>query len=143
MYSVDTHCRNIVQTNTQTLIPFISGKNKVFTQTEMDFDSVLELVDDFGTYQRLMLALVLLPGYIPCGFHAYNQLFMAATPPHWCRVPALETSPWNFTQDQIKNLRFPTFIFCHHSNFCFIMFSPIVSVYLPILLNFPRYTACM
>jgi OCT family organic cation transporter-like MFS transporter 4/5 len=72
----------------------------------MDFDSILELVDDFGTYQRLMLAFVLLPGFIPCGFHAYNQLFLAATPSHWCRVLALENTAWNFTQDQIKSLRF-------------------------------------
>jgi len=56
----------------------------------MDLDDVLPEVGECGAYQRLLLWFVLLPGVLPCGFHAYNQLFMAATPPHWCRVPELQ-----------------------------------------------------
>jgi len=44
-------------------------------ESRMDaFDSVLADVDEFGIYQRLLLAFVLLPAYIPVGFHAYNQV---------------------------------------------------------------------
>ena len=47
----------------------------------MDFDDILPDVGEYGKYQQLMVWLVLLPGMIPCGFHAYNQLFMATVPP--------------------------------------------------------------
>ena len=53
----------------------------------MDFDDILPDVGEYGKYQQLMVWLVLLPGMIPCGFHAYNQLFMATVPPHHCRHP--------------------------------------------------------
>ncbi|XP_046659328.1 beta-alanine transporter-like isoform X1 [Homalodisca vitripennis] len=56
----------------------------------MDLDEVLPDVGQFGAYQQLLLWFVLLPCVLPCGFHAYNQLFMAARPQHWCRVPELD-----------------------------------------------------
>ncbi|RZF35560.1 hypothetical protein LSTR_LSTR014552 [Laodelphax striatellus] len=56
----------------------------------MDLDAILPEVGEFGAYQQLLLYLVLLPCVLPCGFHAYNQLFMAARPDHWCRVPHLD-----------------------------------------------------
>ncbi|CAG7822993.1 unnamed protein product [Allacma fusca] len=71
----------------------------------MDFDTILEDVDSFGTYQRLMLAFVLLPGFVPCGFHAYNQLFMAASPDHWCKNPAFDNT--SLSMDHIKNFSIP------------------------------------
>lgn len=43
--------------------------------SEDPFDSILEDVDEFGIYQRLLLAFVLLPGFVPVGFHAYNQVY--------------------------------------------------------------------
>ncbi|KAM8712403.1 hypothetical protein ACLKA7_012854 [Drosophila subpalustris] len=72
----------------------------------MDFDEVLKEVGAFGLYQKIIICSVLLPAALPCAFHAYSQLFIAATPEHWCRIPELE--PW--TQDYIelvKNLSIP------------------------------------
>ncbi|EDV56244.1 carcinine transporter [Drosophila erecta] len=72
----------------------------------MDFDEVLREVGSFGLYQKVIICSVLLPAALPCAFHAYSQLFIAATPQHFCRVPELE--PW--TQDYVqlvKNLSIP------------------------------------
>uniref|UniRef100_A0A336K0U7 CSON011316 protein n=1 Tax=Culicoides sonorensis TaxID=179676 RepID=A0A336K0U7_CULSO len=74
----------------------------------MDFDSVLPDVGSFGLYQKAVICLVLLPALIPCAFHAYSQLFIAANPNHWCHIPELET--WAndpvFT-DFIKDISIP------------------------------------
>ena len=56
----------------------------------MDFDQLLPDIGEYGTYQKLVLWFLLLPGTVPCGLHAYNQLFMAITPEHWCKIPELE-----------------------------------------------------
>ncbi|KAG5894385.1 hypothetical protein JTB14_015662 [Gonioctena quinquepunctata] len=50
----------------------------------MDLDEILPSVGEFGRYQKLVLWFILLPAVFPCGFHAYNQLFMASVPDHWC-----------------------------------------------------------
>ncbi|XP_046482453.1 carcinine transporter isoform X1 [Neodiprion pinetum] len=55
-----------------------------------DLDDLLPIVGEFGRYQRLLLWFVCLPACLPCGFCAFNQLFMSETPPHWCKVPGLE-----------------------------------------------------
>ncbi|XP_034240097.1 beta-alanine transporter-like [Thrips palmi] len=71
----------------------------------MDLDDILPDVGEFGAYQQLLLWFVLLPGVLPCGFHAYNQLFMAASPPHWCYVPELDAL--NISQEWARNLSVP------------------------------------
>ncbi|KAF7996562.1 hypothetical protein HCN44_002208 [Aphidius gifuensis] len=55
-----------------------------------DLDDLLPVVGEFGNYQKKLLWLVCLPACLPCGFCAFNQLFMASTPPHWCHIPGLE-----------------------------------------------------
>ena len=79
----------------------------------VDFDLILPDVGEYGTYQKLMVWLVFLPGMIPCGFHAYNQLFMATQPKFRCLVPDLDTSIRNLTDDFIRNIRFVSLkLFC-------------------------------
>jgi OCT family organic cation transporter-like MFS transporter 4/5 len=51
----------------------------------MDFDRVLVDFGEYGTYQKQLIWLIVLPCVLPCGFHAYNQLFMASIPEHWCK----------------------------------------------------------
>jgi len=60
------------------------------SQRGFDLDDLLPIVGEFGRYQKQLLWLVCLPACLPCGFCAFNQLFMADTPPHWCKVPGLE-----------------------------------------------------
>ncbi|XP_071449485.1 carcinine transporter [Hetaerina americana] len=56
----------------------------------MDLDDILPTVGEFGRYQKLLLWLVCLPACVPCGFCAFNQLFMADVPEQiWCKVPEL------------------------------------------------------
>ncbi|KAH8277856.1 hypothetical protein KR018_008709 [Drosophila ironensis] len=72
----------------------------------MDFDEVLREVGSFGLYQKVIICFVLLPAALPCAFQAYSQLFIAATPEHWCRVPELE--PWSQDYVQlVRNLSIP------------------------------------
>ncbi|XP_064109359.1 carcinine transporter-like isoform X1 [Macrobrachium nipponense] len=75
------------------------------SQKSMDFDDLLPHVGEFGRYQKLLIFLICLPACIPCGFHAFNQLFMSPVPPHWCRVPELEDS--GLTLEEIRNLSIP------------------------------------
>ncbi|XP_076241580.1 carcinine transporter isoform X1 [Calliopsis andreniformis] len=69
-----------------------------------DLDDLLPIVGEFGRYQKQLLWLVCLPACLPCGFCAFNQLFMADTPPHWCKVPGLE----NLDVSRRRRLGIPT-----------------------------------
>lgn len=66
-------------------------------------DDLLPQVGEFGRYQKLMLWLVCLPACFPCGFCAFNQLFMANVPEHWCYVSELS----NMSQIDRLNLAIP------------------------------------
>ncbi|KAH8263124.1 hypothetical protein KR044_004829 [Drosophila immigrans] len=56
-----------------------------------DLDDLLPIIGEFGKYQKLLVFGICLPACIPCGFCAFNQLFMADTPDdYWCRVPELQ-----------------------------------------------------
>lgn len=69
----------------------------------MDLDDILLIVGEFGRYQKLLLWLICLPACIPCGFCAFNQLFMADIPNHWCKVEDLS----NFTKEEQRNISIP------------------------------------
>lgn len=73
----------------------------------LDLDELLPVLGEYGCYQKLLLWLICLPACIPCGFCAFNQLFMTDTPDdYWCKVPQLNI--FNLTNDQIKDLAIPS-----------------------------------
>ena len=81
-----------------------------------DFDDLLPHVGEFGRYQKLLVWLVCLPACIPCGFHAFNQLFMANVPDHWCKSPPdLEAQNWTVIERKMATIphtvRFLQFFF--------------------------------
>ncbi|OQV24295.1 Carcinine [Hypsibius exemplaris] len=58
------------------------------SESSGDFDKVLESVNPFGKYQKLILTFVFLPAVIPGSFHGFNQVFLAAKPKDfWCHLP--------------------------------------------------------
>ncbi|KAK2706973.1 hypothetical protein QYM36_014862, partial [Artemia franciscana] len=74
----------------------------------LDFDSILPQVGEYGKYQKLLIWCICLPACIPCGFHAFNQLFMMGTPDHWCLVPDLMNL--NITKEERRRLVSPPMI---------------------------------
>lgn len=69
----------------------------------IDLDDVLPKIGEFGIYQKFLLWFVCLPACLPCGFCAFNQLFMTDTPDHWCRIPEIQ----NLTIEERKSLFIP------------------------------------
>lgn len=69
----------------------------------MDLDDLLPEVGEFGRYQKLLLWLICLPACFPCGFCAFNQLFMTETPNHWCKIPQIS----NLTKEELHNVFIP------------------------------------
>lgn len=90
----------------------------------LDLDDLLPFIGEFGCYQKMLLWFICLPACIPCGFCAFNQLFMTDTPDdYWCNVPQL--NEFNLTSEQIRGLAIPSievwiFIdFQKNCSFCF------------------------
>ncbi|XP_052864161.1 carcinine transporter [Anopheles cruzii] len=80
------------------------GNEEVPSDEPFDLDELLPVIGEFGRYQKLLLWLICLPACIPCGFCAFNQLFMTDTPEqYWCRVPELE----NFTTEERRMYAIP------------------------------------
>ncbi|CAH2066908.1 unnamed protein product, partial [Iphiclides podalirius] len=71
----------------------------------IDLDDLLPKIGEFGIYQKLLLWLVCLPACLPCGFCAFNQLFMTDVPDYWCLVPELQKL--NLTHEERKLLSIP------------------------------------
>ncbi|XP_018800497.1 PREDICTED: carcinine transporter-like isoform X2 [Bactrocera latifrons] len=56
----------------------------------LDLDDLLPSIGEFGIYQKMLVFGICLPACIPCGFCAFNQIFMANVPnDYWCKVPEL------------------------------------------------------
>lgn len=60
-----------------------------------------------------MIWLVCLPACIPCGFGAFNQLFMQQIPDHWCKIPELN----NLSIHQRRHLGIPLTVSWNFSSF--------------------------
>ncbi|XP_046641550.1 organic cation transporter 1-like [Daphnia pulicaria] len=69
----------------------------------IDFDSVLEYLGAEGRYQTVLYYLLCIPATVPAAFLAFNQVFLSATPGHWCQIPELA----NLTVDYRKSLGIP------------------------------------
>ena len=50
--------------------------------------------------QMVLYLLMCIPATLPAAFLAFNQVFLSATPEHWCRVGALANT--NLSLEQIK-----------------------------------------
>lgn len=86
-------------------------KNKnTCSQEPFDLDDLLPSIGEFGKYQRLLVFGICLPACIPCGFCAFNQLFMSYTPDnYWCKVPDLVDIPF----PERMNLSIPMIVVSH------------------------------
>jgi hypothetical protein len=73
--------------------------------SSIDFDDVLHHIGDRGLYQQIMYYLLCIPATIPAAFLAFSQVFVSASPEHWCRVPSLDRHP--LAADQQKALAIP------------------------------------
>ncbi|XP_063975588.1 organic cation transporter protein-like isoform X1 [Diachasmimorpha longicaudata] len=58
--------------------------------SSIDFDEVLVHVGEKGRYQNIMYYLLCIPATLPAAFLAFSQVFVSASPEHWCRIPELE-----------------------------------------------------
>ena len=74
-----------------------------FAMATIDFDYVLDYLGAEGRYQTVLYYLLCIPATIPAAFLAFNQVFMSATPNHWCRIPELA----NLTVEHRKSLGIP------------------------------------
>uniref|UniRef100_A0A1A9WLX5 Major facilitator superfamily (MFS) profile domain-containing protein n=1 Tax=Glossina brevipalpis TaxID=37001 RepID=A0A1A9WLX5_9MUSC len=87
------------------LQPVIRNTNEEDEDESFDLDELLPTIGEFGKYQKLLVFGICLPACIPCGFCAFNQLFMADTPEeYWCKVPELLNVT---TKEQRKILAIP------------------------------------
>ena len=56
----------------------------------IDFDKVLERVGEFKRYQIYHYVLIGIAS-MPVGMHTLANVFLAATPNHWCSDPQVST----------------------------------------------------
>ena len=75
----------------------------------MQIDKVLEThVGSFGRYQKLLVALLSIPGFISCIF-TMEILFTAGKMDYWCDIPQPQEGPLsNLTRDDWLAIAIPT-----------------------------------
>ncbi|XP_053693289.1 carcinine transporter isoform X1 [Sabethes cyaneus] len=84
--------------------PVEEENEKIASEEPFDLDELLPAIGEFGRYQKLLLWLICLPACIPCGFCAFNQLFMTDVPgDYWCRIPELQ----NFSAEERRQYGIP------------------------------------
>ncbi|KAL6437757.1 hypothetical protein ACFW04_004254 [Cataglyphis niger] len=75
--------------------------------SSIDFDEVLVHVGEKGRYQNIMYYLLCIPATLPAVFLAFSQVFVSASPEHWCRIPELENLTDLMTLEERKALSLP------------------------------------
>lgn len=87
-----------------------AGKHPKVTQATnlpgtMNFDDLLKVLGELGSYQKSRLFLICLVGIL-CAFHAMNMVFVGAKPEFQCSVPAINVSDPTFgntTEKDVQN----------------------------------------
>lgn len=75
--------------------------------SSIDFDEVLVHVGEKGKYQNIMYYLLCISATLPAAFLAFSQVFVSASPEHWCRIPELENLTGLMTLEERKALSLP------------------------------------
>ncbi|GAB1863465.1 Organic cation transporter 1 [Camponotus japonicus] len=75
--------------------------------SSIDFDEVLVHVGEKGRYQNIMYYLLCIPATLPAAFLAFSQVFVSASPEHWCRIPELENLTDLMSLEERKALSLP------------------------------------
>ncbi|XP_066594705.1 organic cation transporter 1-like [Prorops nasuta] len=74
--------------------------------SSIDFDEVLVHVGEKGRYQNIMYYLLCIPATLPAAFLAFSQVFVSASPEHWCKIPELDNVTW-MSMEERKALSLP------------------------------------
>ncbi|KAK9305048.1 hypothetical protein QLX08_003746 [Tetragonisca angustula] len=75
--------------------------------SSIDFDEVLVHVGEKGKYQNIMYYLLCISATLPAAFLAFSQVFVSASPEHWCRIPELDNLTDLMTLEERKALSLP------------------------------------
>lgn len=75
--------------------------------SSIDFDEVLVHVGEKGRYQNIMYYLLCIPATLPAAFLAFSQVFVSASPEHWCRIPELDNMTDLMSLEERKALSLP------------------------------------
>uniref|UniRef100_A0A336LNX3 CSON007163 protein n=1 Tax=Culicoides sonorensis TaxID=179676 RepID=A0A336LNX3_CULSO len=80
-----------------------SSSNEI--DESFDLDDLLPIIGEFGKYQKYLLFFICLPACIPCGFCAFNQVFMTDSPvDYWC---ATNNVTVDLNQTELKRFTIP------------------------------------
>ncbi len=71
----------------------------------VDFDALLPHIGEMGRYQMVLYLLMCIPATLPAAFLAFNQVFLSASPMHWCHIDELVSA--NLSVEHIKSLGIP------------------------------------
>uniref|UniRef100_A0A2L2XW13 Organic cation transporter 1 n=1 Tax=Parasteatoda tepidariorum TaxID=114398 RepID=A0A2L2XW13_PARTP len=58
----------------------------------MEFEDILRDVGDFGSFQKILIIVFLIPTFTFIPWISLNAVFVSSTPDHWCNVPELTSS---------------------------------------------------
>ncbi|XP_051168668.1 organic cation transporter 1-like isoform X1 [Leptopilina boulardi] len=75
--------------------------------SSIDFDEVLLHVGEKGRYQNIMYYLLCIPATLPAAFLAFSQVFVSASPDHWCKIPELDNLTSILSLEERKALSLP------------------------------------
>lgn len=69
------------------------------------YDDILKIIGDFGSYQKQQYFFLCLITIVSA-FHAFNMVFVGATPYHYCNVDRYRDN-FNYSEETLLNLTIP------------------------------------